>query len=225
MTDQDVQEIAERVAQGLEGLAPPDPWWFPDAVILASFALLIVALMFGTITSVNLRLQHSVLDPTAKGRERRLPRWRWDGAAADLWWSRALWALEAIASTGQIKYFYGMAMLETLAKSSDASPVEKAMLDPVWKASFTGMDDGEISRLLEDLQMRASHATPPLSDPAPTATTGHPETAPDGDPADRRLLGREILAARLKSALDKELGRRTSAAVEQLAAMPLPPMT
>ena len=115
-------------------------------------------------------------------------------------------------------------MLETLATSNDASPVEKAMLDTVWKASFTAMDDGEIRRFLENLQMRESHATQKPSDPA-LRPPGHPETAPVGDPADRVLLGREILAARLKGALDKELGRNTSPAVKQLAAMPLPPMT
>ncbi|GAA3294910.1 hypothetical protein ACFFON_12955 [Arthrobacter citreus] len=224
MTDQEVQEIAERVAQGLGELTPPDPWRFADAVVLASFALLIVALIFGTISSVNLKHQQSFLEPTVKGRRWQLPRWRWDGAASDLWWSRAQWALEAVTSTGQKRYFYGMVMLESLAKSNDASPGEKAMLDTVWKASFTGMDDEEISRFLEDFQMRASHATQELSAPAPIATA-HAETAPDGDPADRRLLGREILAARLKIALDKELNRPTSPAVEQLAVMPLPPMT
>ena len=223
MTDQEVQEIAERVAQGLEGLAPPDPWWFTDAVTLTSFALLIVALMVATVSSLNLRIQHSILEPTAKGRTWQFPRWRWDGAASDLWWSRAQWALEAVTSTGQEKYFYGMVMLETLAKSNDASPVEKAMLDTVWKASFTGMDDGEIRRFFENLQMRASHSTQELSDPAPIPPR-NPETARVGDPADRVLLGREILAARLKGALDKELDRHTSPAVEQLAAMPLPPM-
>ena len=221
MTDQEVQEIAERVAQGLEDLTPPDPRWFTDAVTLASFALLIVALMFGTISLLNLRHQQSILEPTAKGRKWQLPRWRWDGAASDLWWSRAQWALEAVTSTGQKKYFYGMVMLEILAKSNAASPEEKAMLDTVWKASFTGMDDGGISRFLGDFQMRASHSAQGLSDPAPIAT-GHPETAPHGDPDGRRLLGREILAARLKVALDKELDRQTSSAVEQLAAMHLP---
>ena len=101
MTDQEVQEIAERIAQGLESLAPPDPWWFTDSVTLASFTLLIAALMFATVSSLNLRIQHSVLKPTAKGKKWNLPRWRWDGAASDLWWSRAQWALEAVTATGQ----------------------------------------------------------------------------------------------------------------------------
>lgn len=223
MTDQEVQEIAERITHGLEGLAPPDPWWFPDAVTLASFTLLIAALMFATVSSLNLRIQHSILEPAAKGKKWRLPRWRWDGAASDLWWSRAQWALEAVTSPGHKKYFYGMVMLETLATSNDGSPAEKAILDTVWKASLTGMDDEEITRLLEDHQKKASLSSQGLSDQASIAD-GHPEVGPFVDPSDRILLGREILAARLKGSLDKELNRHTSPAVEQLAAMPLPPM-
>lgn len=186
--------------------------------------MLIVALIFATTSSLNLRHQHSILQPTRNGRNLNTSRQRWGGPAADLWWSRAQWALGATVSSNQKMYFYGMVMLETLAESKAASPAEKAMLDTVWEASSTGMDDGEISRFLEDIHMRAPQATTKgLSDPAPIAT-GHSDPATVRDPADRALLRREILAARLKVALDKELERHTSPAVEQLASLELPPI-
>ena len=223
MTDQEVQQIADRIAQGLEGLAPPARWWFDDDVTPASLAVLIVVLMFATVSSLTLRHQHSILQPILNGRNSHTSRQRWGGPAADLWWSRAQWALGATASSNQKMYFYGMVILQTLVKSNAVSSNEKAMLDTVWEASSTGMDDVEISRFLENFQMRASQAAKGRSDPAPIGT-GHPDAAPAEDPPAYTMLRREILAAQLKVALDEELHRHTSLTVEQLASLQLPPI-
>ncbi|MCC3271712.1 hypothetical protein MUK71_07635 [Arthrobacter zhangbolii] len=122
------------------------------------------------------------------------------------WWTRAMWAFEAISSPSDLKFGYGAAMLTVLAQSGAASNEEKALLDTVWKTTGTQMWDSAIRRLLADSTLSASGDNSPPE---------RPERIREGSGS----LYREVLAARLKVVLDQELGRQTSSLVCELAGL------
>ena len=123
------------------------------------------------------------------------------------WWTRAMWAFEAMASPSDRKFGYGAAMLTVLAQSGAANNEEKALLDTVWKTTGTQMRDSAISHLL------AERSTVSASDD--NSGSKHPEHIREGSGS----LYREVLAARLKAVLDQELGRQTSPLVCELAGL------
>lgn len=128
MTDQQIQEIADRVVAALEGLAPGTNWL---AVLLPPFAVLAAAL-------TAFLLGRKTLDQKS------------EADARSEWWRRTQWALEATASdTDEKLYAYGTEMLQVLARSKLAGEEELDLLDAVWEESSTEMRDDEIVELLE----------------------------------------------------------------------------
>lgn len=121
------------------------------------------------------------------------------------WWTRAMWAFEAVTSTSDRRFGYGAAMLTVLAASDAASNEEKAVLDSVWETSSTQMRDSAIRRLFTELRTVAELGDNSRSEREQRIREG---SGP---------LYREVLRARLKVVLDMELGRQTSPLVCELA--------
>ena len=210
MSDHQIQDIADRLATALEGLAPRASDWWAGSLALASIAILVAAAF------VTARAR------SRKSKDQRASRSGRSSYAMKEWWRRAEWALNASASANDTMFSYGIAVLRALAKSSHAGPGDKAVFDAVWKASSTGMQDKAIHRFLQQLQsgipddLMLGPAENNSADSGQGCTTGRGS-------AEMRLstLRREILAAQLKVVLDEQLDRQTSASVHHLAMLKL----
>jgi hypothetical protein len=133
MTEEQIQDIVDRVIAALEKLAPKasEPnWWEPWAAFGSYAAVLAaaVALFVGWLTL----------------RQKR------EADARSEWWKRTQWALEASASKDPLMYAYGTGMLDLLAKSELAGPKDKELLDAVWETGDTGMKDEDIAQLIKE---------------------------------------------------------------------------
>lgn len=237
MTDEQIQEITDQFIHALEGMARREPSWLTFVSAATSFGALTAVLVVFGLGTWSLNQQQKALSTGALGGVTDLEREGGTHARSE-WWERALWALEATASTSDARYTYGTAILGILAKSNSVSSEEKALFDVVWQASCTRMQDREIDLLLK-AYLDASPRKKTGSQTECTSTPGvdradaeshQPESEPagsteagDADDRDQMLgaLRREILAARLKVTLDEQLGRETSAAVKLLAGMKL----
>lgn len=124
MTEEQIQEIADRAVAALEGMSPGTNW----PVLIAAFVAFLIGL--GTLWQKN----------------------RADSRAE--WWRRVQWALEASASPDDdVMYDYGMRMLRVLAKKRFLVPKQdKKLFDAVWQDSETGLNDDAIDQLRRDAE-------------------------------------------------------------------------
>lgn len=157
-----------------------------------------------------------------------------DLAASSEWWTRTQWALEATVSENEVMNVYGLKMLRALTKSEGADLEEKAMLDAVWRGSFTRMEDDAIDQLIREARELEILLEAPRPSPLNGDEEDRPESAPKSDWTPRNrydtekreevrsVLRRETLTARLKIDLDQQLGRETSLKVKLLSEVELP---
>ncbi|MDN3935688.1 hypothetical protein QWJ39_05110 [Arthrobacter sp. YD4] len=171
---------------------------------MTSIALSAVIIGAAVLLLLKLRRQKRALLGNAATHTDSLARRREADARAE-WIRRTQWALGAAASSNDTRHFYGITILEALARSDLTGPEDKSILDTVWAASYTKMHDDEIRRLIAEYEAFKEF---------------------DHERQDEvfATLRREILAARLKVALDGQLGRETSPTVISLGAMKLPPL-
>lgn len=149
MTDQQLQDIADRIIQALENLAPGAPaWWAPWAAF-GSYAALLAAGVAFLVGWLSIRQQKKALAAQIENHQAALTQKSEADARAE-WWRRTQWALEASASGNPMMYAYGTGILDLLAKSELAGPQDKRMLDAVWEGTSTEMKDESIERLIED---------------------------------------------------------------------------
>ncbi|MHA7274131.1 hypothetical protein ACX80Z_11915 [Arthrobacter sp. TMT4-20] len=165
-----------------------------------------------------------------------IPEQERDLAASSEWWTRTQWALEASISVDDMRNIYGLKILSVLAKSKDADTKEKAILDAVWQGSCTGMQDDAIDQLIGEARRLKILSEVPKPSPLNGNVKDKPESTPESAKtplnsydAERRgevlsALRHDILAARLKMNLDKELGRATSLRVKLLSELEFPPL-
>lgn len=156
-------------------------------------------------------------------------------AANSEWWTRTQWALEATLSENEMMNGYGLKMLRELAKSETAAPEEMELLDAVWQESCTRMVDDAIDQLFEAAKELKILSEPQKAQPRgadmdagaelirDAAEAPRKRYGPDGRDRVLSILRREILAARLKVTLDRELRRPTSPQVMKLSLLEPPP--
>lgn len=133
MTEEQIQDIVNRVIAALEKLAPKasEPnWWEPWAAF-GSYAALFAAIVAFLIGWMTLKQKR-------------------EADARSEWWRRTQWALEATTDKDEQMNSYGVKMLELLSKSRMADKDDKAMLDTVWQGSEVS-GEAEIAHLLGDL--------------------------------------------------------------------------
>lgn len=151
MNEQQIQDIADRVIDALNGLAPrpTEPnWWEPWAAFGSYVALAAAAVAF-IIGWINFRHQQRALRNTVRSDAANLRQKR-EADARSEWWKRTQWALEASASKDPRMYAYGTGMLDLLAQSELAGPKDKELLDAVWEGTDTEMQDEVIEQLIKD---------------------------------------------------------------------------
>lgn len=124
MSDDEIQQIADRVIHTLEGLSPGGTnWW---AVLLPPFAVLVgagVAFYLGRQTLVTNR----------------------DAAGRTEWWKRAEWALTRLDSDADRDLVLGTEMLLVLTNSKLAGEDETAFLEAVWETIFEDDQQDDIN--------------------------------------------------------------------------------
>lgn len=226
------------VAVPHEAPVPEGPGWWTQISPLTSIALSAVIIGAAVLLLLKLRRQKRALLGNAATHTDSLARRREADARAE-WIRRIQWALGAAASSNDTRHFYGITILEALARSDLTGPEDKAILDTVWAASYTKMRDNEIRRLLAECRgalARDKLAANGRDEEKAPSTTGENEamqrslagnTTRDNPAKTNQIfamLSREILAARLKVTLDNQLGRETSPTVTRLAGMKLPPI-
>lgn len=146
MDDKQIQDIADRVIEALQHLAPSEPSGW---ALFPPFAALIAAGVVAVVGWHNLKQQQLALATQVSTHESTLTQKR-EADARSEWWRRTQWALEAAASDDPRMYGYGAGMLDLLAKSELAGPHDKALLDAVWLDTSTEMQDKGIQQLIED---------------------------------------------------------------------------
>jgi hypothetical protein len=129
MTEEQIQEIADRVIRALEKLAPVDSGF--GLADLGPLAVLVAAVVAGVVGWRTLSQKR-------------------EADARSEWWKRTQWALEASASKDPAMYAYGAGMLDLLAQSELAGPKDKELLDAVWETGDTGMKDEGITQLIKE---------------------------------------------------------------------------
>lgn len=91
MDEQQIQEIADRLLEALEGLAPGPPGWW---VIAAPIAVFLAAGVAALIGGLNLRKQQHALTQKRDADAKALKQ-KQDADDRAEWWRRVQWALEA----------------------------------------------------------------------------------------------------------------------------------
>lgn len=152
MTDQEIQDIVNRVIGALHGLAPLPPSEPTGLMLIPVFAPVAALIAAGLVTFVgwrNLKHQQFALKTSVRSDARNLSQKRLADARSE-WWKRTQWALEAAASKTEPMYSYGTGMLDLLAQSDLAGPEDKALLDAVWEGTSTEMQDADIKLLIQE---------------------------------------------------------------------------
>lgn len=233
MDEQEVQEIAGMGVAALERLGASDTqWWAPWEASVPYAALLVVVLALLVWGQTRIRKHRCDTPRTQVERADFGRKLGMRVGANSEWWQRTQWALEATVAKDVKMSEYGVRLLIVLATSEVASSREKLLLDAVWMNSVTELQDEHIFLLVQDARESKDlpEAQRKLFNKSEAGATHSPvETAMTAtyhrkyDPADKKqvvtVLRHEILVARLKVTLDKELGRETSPVVEQLALM------
>ena len=226
------------VAATQEDPMPEGPGWWTQISAFTSIALSAAIIGAAVLLLLKLRRQRRALLGSAGSHTGSLGRRREADARVE-WIRRAQWALGAAASTNDTMHFYGATILEALVRSDLTGPEEKSILDTVWAGSYTKMRDDEVRQLIAECRgalrrdKLAFNGRDEEQDPSATGENEAMQRSLAGsttidNPAKTNqifaTLSREILAARLKIALDNQLGRETSQTVTRLAGMKLPPI-
>lgn len=149
MTEEQIQQIADRVIAALENLAPVDPGF--QFANLGPVAVFIAAGVAAWVGWRNLLHQQTVLKETGKKADDALEQKR-EADARSEWWRRAQWALEAKSSEDPDMNGYGSAILDVLPKSNLTGLEDKKLLDIVWKSTPSEMQDEEITEFIAEFK-------------------------------------------------------------------------
>lgn len=123
MTDQQIEDLANRLIAAIEHLAPGAlPWYAPWAAF-GSYVAVVAAVVAFWVGWLNLKHQQNALTVSTRNEDR------------SEWWKRAQWALE-VAVTMETPQLAAAAnaILTALVKSDMASDTDKDLLDTAWKA-------------------------------------------------------------------------------------------
>lgn len=132
MTDDQMQDIADRVIEALNNLAPGEPAPWEIFAAFAPFSALVAAFLIAGVAWRTLK-QKRESDNRSE------------------WWKRTQWALDATTSEDPVMIAYGEGMLKLLVESTMANKEDKQVLDAIWTKSETSMDDDNIEQLINEL--------------------------------------------------------------------------
>lgn len=135
MTDQQIQDIADRVIESLNNLAPGEPATWEIVTAFAPFSALVAAFLIAGVAWRTLK-QKRESDNRSE------------------WWKRTQWALDATTSEDPVMIAYGEGMLKLLVESKMANKEDKQVLDAIWTKSETQMEPDGIERLIKEVAER-----------------------------------------------------------------------
>lgn len=142
MDDKQIQDIADRVIEALQNLAPLAPSEPSGWSIVASLAPVAALVAAGLVTFIgwrNLKHQQNALLVSVQNDDR------------SEWWKRAQWALESAANEdSDMLSAAGTEMLKVLVKSEMASDADKDLLDTSWRAGTAAANQETAEELLAE---------------------------------------------------------------------------
>jgi hypothetical protein len=130
VTEQEIQDLANRLIAAIEHLAPGEPSFWTNVGSLGPFVALLAAWLVYRSAKKALK-QREKADDRAE------------------WWRRTQWALEATVSEDDTMNGYGTGMLKLLADSELATADDRALLDNVWKDSDAATEQ-DAEELIQD---------------------------------------------------------------------------
>ncbi|MGP5608415.1 hypothetical protein [Arthrobacter rhombi] len=148
MNEKQIQDIADRVIEALNNMAPTEPSAWAELAAITPLVALTAAFVAAVIGYRNLKQQRAALEAQISSHESNLTQ-KSEADSRSEWWRRTQWALEAAASENTAMYGYGAGMLDLLARSELAGPHDKELLYTVFKATSTEMEDEGIEQLIE----------------------------------------------------------------------------
>ncbi|TYD00072.1 hypothetical protein FQ377_00965 [Arthrobacter echini] len=184
------------------------PWWEVVGA-LAPLAVLLAAVLAAITAFASLR-QRATADRAALGQRRRA-----DDRAE--WWRRTQWGIDAATSADPVRQEAGVKALLQLSSSELATEEDRLILDAIWARDpladpvavldgpTTGSDTGGSTHQPKGMAMTDTARARP-------APNGHPH---DHRPADTVRVS--AAKARLRVALDEQLGRETPQSVKDAA--------
>jgi hypothetical protein len=123
VTEQEIQELANRLIAAIESLAPGEPSIWSIISSLAPVAALLAAGLVTFMGWKNLEHQQKALAASNTNDDRTQ------------WWKRVEWALDAAMKVENTRLAkMGNELLRVLSTSKMASDADKDLLDSVWKA-------------------------------------------------------------------------------------------
>lgn len=190
-------------------LVSDGPSWWEVVGALAPFAVLLAAVL-ATLTAFATLRQRAAADRATLDQRRRA-----DDRAE--WWRRTQWAIDAATSLDPVRQEAGVEALLQLSYSELATEEDRLILDAIWvgnpmadpEGAGAGLPDGGTGE-----SGRTSGRRGRMTDRAPVRT---PPPAPGTDrrPADTSRV--TAAKARLRVALDQQLGRPTPQSVKDAA--------
>lgn len=133
MTDQELQDLANKLIAAIESLAPGEPsFWTILGSLGPLIALLAAYLVY--VSARNTLTQKQQADDRAE------------------WWRRTQWALESAASKDEKLNAAGTAMIPLMNQSKLVSDEDRDLLDTIWKVDPASADEEsaeEFEKLLD----------------------------------------------------------------------------
>lgn len=131
MDEQSINEIADRVVDALNNMAPGDPTGWEIVAALGPLAVLaggVITLIIGLLSLRRQRI-NAEKQSTDNG-EALAERRRADDRSE--WWKRAQWALDASLSESTARQDLGFKMLKRLIRAGNIDKEDLELLDPAW---------------------------------------------------------------------------------------------
>lgn len=190
-------------------IASDPPQWWEIVGALAPVAVLLAAILAAVTAYATLR-QRAAADRSALDQKRRA-----DDRAE--WWRRTQWAIDAATSVDPIRQEAGVEALLQLSYSELATEEDRLILDAIWAGNPVANPEDHDAGLpgggVRTMRPERGEGVP-TSDPARTQ-------APSGQAGERRPPDTPrvtAVKARLRVALDQQLGRETPRSVKDVAA-------
>lgn len=161
--EQQIQEIADRVVQALNGLAPQGrPGWLDVLAVFGPYAALAAAFVAYRIGKGNLESQQKALGVQVENNTNTLNQKREADARAE-WWKRTQWGLEAAMTGNADMRPVGLKMLAHLAQSPTANEEDLRMLTTAWQQSPAASDPAKSEETIGEAQSVAEQLPALLS--------------------------------------------------------------
>ena len=163
MDEQQIEEIADRVVDALNGLAPGDPTGWEIVAAFGPLAVLAGGVITLVIGLLSLRRQRINAEKQSEDQKEAMAERRRADDRAE-WWKRAQWALDASLSESAVRQDLGFKMLERLVTAGSVDREDLELLEPAWRrttASTSSQAEAVMGESADNLEDMASQGLIP----------------------------------------------------------------